>query len=216
MKKGEFISIIGHSGCGKSTLLNLLAGLYLPTSPWTVKIVGIRELLAFQFHVDMVRPNQYCASVTAQPSLAELLPMCLPLQPTPISYNTAPNATATSIALTARDINFRIMQANFDNGIATVVMGGGLPHVQVLRLNGKCYLANGFHRVAGLHMRGVDRVPCLFRDVANAAELGINPGTFSLPLLESENPPTCSHFCEERGLSMFYLTNERTLHAQPD
>jgi nitrate/nitrite transport system ATP-binding protein len=27
IKKGEFISIIGHSGCGKSTLLNLVAGL---------------------------------------------------------------------------------------------------------------------------------------------------------------------------------------------
>ncbi|NTH41321.1 ABC transporter ATP-binding protein [Agrobacterium rhizogenes] len=27
IKKGEFVSIIGHSGCGKSTLLNLIAGL---------------------------------------------------------------------------------------------------------------------------------------------------------------------------------------------
>ena len=28
IKKGEFVSIIGHSGCGKSTLLKILAGLY--------------------------------------------------------------------------------------------------------------------------------------------------------------------------------------------
>ena len=27
VKKGEFISIIGHSGCGKSTLLTMIAGL---------------------------------------------------------------------------------------------------------------------------------------------------------------------------------------------
>ena len=27
VKKGEFVSIIGHSGCGKSTLLNVIAGL---------------------------------------------------------------------------------------------------------------------------------------------------------------------------------------------
>ena len=26
IKKGEFISLIGHSGCGKSTLLNMIAG----------------------------------------------------------------------------------------------------------------------------------------------------------------------------------------------
>ncbi len=31
IKKGEFITLIGHSGCGKSTLLNMIAGLDLPT-----------------------------------------------------------------------------------------------------------------------------------------------------------------------------------------
>jgi bicarbonate transport system ATP-binding protein len=31
IKKGEFISFIGHSGCGKSTLLNMIAGLSLPS-----------------------------------------------------------------------------------------------------------------------------------------------------------------------------------------
>jgi nitrate/nitrite transport system ATP-binding protein len=32
VRKGEFISIIGHSGCGKSTLLNIVAGLTQATS----------------------------------------------------------------------------------------------------------------------------------------------------------------------------------------
>jgi nitrate/nitrite transport system ATP-binding protein len=31
VKKGDFVSLIGHSGCGKSTLLNLVAGLIRPT-----------------------------------------------------------------------------------------------------------------------------------------------------------------------------------------
>ncbi len=31
IRKGEFVSLIGHSGCGKSTLLNLVAGLIKPT-----------------------------------------------------------------------------------------------------------------------------------------------------------------------------------------
>jgi nitrate/nitrite transport system ATP-binding protein len=31
MRKGEFVSLIGHSGCGKSTLLNLVAGLLTQT-----------------------------------------------------------------------------------------------------------------------------------------------------------------------------------------
>jgi len=32
IRKGEFVTLIGHSGCGKSTLLNLMAGLDVPTS----------------------------------------------------------------------------------------------------------------------------------------------------------------------------------------
>ena len=32
VKKGEFVTLIGHSGCGKSTLLNLIAGLLTATS----------------------------------------------------------------------------------------------------------------------------------------------------------------------------------------
>ena len=31
IRRGEFISLIGHSGCGKSTLLNLIAGLTTPS-----------------------------------------------------------------------------------------------------------------------------------------------------------------------------------------
>ena len=31
VKKGEFITLIGHSVCGKSTLLNLIAGLTMPS-----------------------------------------------------------------------------------------------------------------------------------------------------------------------------------------
>jgi len=39
IRKGEFISLIGHSGCGKSTLLNMIAGLDLP-SGGTVLLEG--------------------------------------------------------------------------------------------------------------------------------------------------------------------------------
>lgn len=32
VKRGEFISLIGHSGCGKSTVLSMIAGLTMPSS----------------------------------------------------------------------------------------------------------------------------------------------------------------------------------------
>ena len=39
VRKGEFVSLIGHSGCGKSTLLNLVAGLLRP-SAGTILLAG--------------------------------------------------------------------------------------------------------------------------------------------------------------------------------
>ena len=42
VKRGEFVTLIGHSGCGKSTLLNLLAGLLRPTAG--VMILNNREI----------------------------------------------------------------------------------------------------------------------------------------------------------------------------
>ena len=42
IKKGEFVTLIGHSGCGKSTLLNVLAGLLHATGG--VQICANREI----------------------------------------------------------------------------------------------------------------------------------------------------------------------------
>ncbi|MBD2102687.1 nitrate ABC transporter ATP-binding protein [Leptolyngbya sp. FACHB-261] len=54
IRKGEFISLIGHSGCGKSTLLNMIAGLDLPTEGIvvldgeTVQQPGPDKMVVFQ------------------------------------------------------------------------------------------------------------------------------------------------------------------------
>ena len=42
VRRGEFVTLIGHSGCGKSTLLNLVSGLTTPTSG--VLLLDDREL----------------------------------------------------------------------------------------------------------------------------------------------------------------------------
>ncbi|MFD2166846.1 ABC transporter ATP-binding protein [Thalassotalea euphylliae] len=56
IKKGEFISLIGHSGCGKSTVLNVVAGLYQATSGGVllnnkeVNAPGPERAVVFQNH----------------------------------------------------------------------------------------------------------------------------------------------------------------------
>jgi bicarbonate transport system ATP-binding protein len=54
IKKGEFISLIGHSACGKSTLLKMIAGLDLPSEVLVtlegqrIKKPGLDRMVVFQ------------------------------------------------------------------------------------------------------------------------------------------------------------------------
>lgn len=56
IKKGEFVSLIGHSGCGKSTVLNVVAGLYQASrggvilSGKEVREPGPERAVVFQNH----------------------------------------------------------------------------------------------------------------------------------------------------------------------
>ena len=56
IRKGEFVTLIGHSGCGKSTLLNLLAGLASPSAGTVscdgevIRGPGPRRAMVFQNH----------------------------------------------------------------------------------------------------------------------------------------------------------------------
>jgi len=49
IRKGEFVTLIGHSGCGKSTLLNLVAGLQKPSEG---------NILLAERHIDGPGPDR--------------------------------------------------------------------------------------------------------------------------------------------------------------
>jgi hypothetical protein len=192
------------------------AAVYAPGSEWQVKLVSIDQLLAFQLHADLARPKSFCATLAQPVGLAQTLPMCLPLTagPVPVHLSTKPN----SALLRSRDLNLRMLSAGAQDGnFIGIRYGGAIPHVQVGRFNGRCYLTNGLHRAIGLRALGVTQMPCLFRDSENAEELGIvgaqDGSTFALPLLESGNPPTCSHFCEARAHPVSLRVVSRVIHV---
>lgn len=176
------------------------------------QLVEIDPLLAFQVTVDTARSNYHNGGSVAAPTADELLNMCLPLAQAveQLKIHQSPG----SMMVTSRNLNFRTMQAGFLNGaFLGMHVALSLPFVHVVRLNGRCYLHNGFHRAIGLRARGVTHFPCIVRDVQTALDVGIAPpGTFDLSLLDSANPPTVGHFTQNRAYSVQLKAFSRTLH----
>jgi len=175
-------------------------------------LAEIKPLLAFQLSVDSSRSDQHNGHVAKNPSLSDMLPICLPLDAAnePIQVHQA----AGSLMVTSRSLNFQAFARGFiHQNFIGLQVGVSLPLVHVVRFNDRCYLHNGFHRAVGLGKRGATHVPCVFRDVTSPEAVGIKPeGTFLLDLLESEDPPTVAHFVDDRAYDVRLKAFKRTLH----
>lgn len=177
------------------------------------KMVEIAPLLAYQFIVDGPRSDHHCKVFSGPPSMAELLDVCLPARPTeePLQSQQQPQ----SIVIKARSLNVRTQaQGMIAPGVFGIAIGVSLPWVHVVRYNGRLYLHNGFHRTYGAAIAGATHIPCVIRDVGDAAETGIrlDGTTFDIGLLESANPPTLAHFVEGRAQPVTVRATTRILH----
>ncbi len=198
---------------------------FLATLPWVAnalnstlsgavfRLVEIDPLLAFQFAIDDGRSNHHCAPLDKPPTLDQLLQICLPLNPPeePIQISQGPQ----SMLITSRSLNFKALSQGFINrAFVGMQVGVALPLMHVVRMNGRCYLHNGFHRAYGARLAGATHVPCIFRDVLDAPAVGINPpNTFDQALLESDGAPTLGHYCQGRAHDVSLRILTRTLHV---
>jgi hypothetical protein len=204
---------------GQTYVAQLVQQQWVMQSPWAQMILGaswhlveIDPLLAYQIAVDTDRSEQHGNGVQQQPpTMAEMLAMCLPMQQTLEDVKTYPSEGG--LLITARNLNFQVLAAGNFGAFAGIAIGLSLPLVHVVRLNGRCYLHNGFHRAVAARQRGATHVPCLFRDVPDEQSVGIRAGTFNLPLLESANPPTVAHFTQGRALDVQLKVVRRSLHV---
>ena len=185
------------------------AGFFMPlvAQGATFQMVEIEPLLAFQFTVDTARCKNHCGTLTKPPTLDELFNVCLPLTQSNDAVHISGVGTrgaGTSIIIKSRSLNLGMILEGPLNPNAQDVWGiqwsWALPFVHVVRLNGRCYLHNGYHRALGVSEAGATTMPCIFRDVQDAAAVNIQPpATFDLPLLESANPPTIGHYAQGRA-----------------
>jgi hypothetical protein len=188
------------------------------------KLVEIDPLLSIQFMVDIKRATDHCSVLPDDPSVADLLPICLPTTYTQEKINMVrlPDGLGKQLSvgaflLTARSINVRIVDTGFfqaDNKVG-IQFGMSVPLVQVVRFNGRCYLHDGQHRSLGVRLKGATHIPCLFRDVQSAADIGLKTdrSTFTLPILESADAPTVGHFTQGRACEVQLKRFNRIIHV---
>jgi hypothetical protein len=182
---------------------------------WQLRLVTIEPLLAFQFHVDIDRVHSLCAALPNPAGLADVMDLCLPLNPQPplVRWVHQPQ----SVTITSPSLNIRIGNKGVfpGAGIAGAQFAFSLPCVQVVRCNGRSYLRNGFHRAFGIFQNQLTRMPCLYKEVATFAEVGAEGQgmTFGQPLLESVNPPIFAHFTQGRSSAVLLRRCSRLIHV---
>jgi hypothetical protein len=201
------------------TLLQLpwVAPMFQAPQPWQgaqFQMVEIAPLLAFQFTVNQDRSATLCQGLSHPPTSQELMEVCLPLGP-PVEHF-AVTRLPQSVIIKSQSLNLRMLaQGWFQQlNMAGIHFGASLPLVQVTRVNGQCYLDNGFHRAYGAFLAGATHVPCVFRDVPDFTASGVREdgSTFKPPLLESADPPTLNHLVQGLAYDVSLRRTTRILH----
>jgi len=190
------------------------------------KQIEIGPVLAFQFEIEIDRASGVCTGLSKPPTLAEMMPICLPttsIDPRPI---TAFHDGDDSITVTSENKNIRVLfrgpreqsggllyDPNQSVLIAGIGVGEGSPLVQIIRFQDRCYFRNGYHRAYTLAREGMTHIPCVFLEATDFSQV-IDPkqqgGTFSRGLLQSANPPTFAHFLD-RAYRVSLRQRQRTI-----
>jgi hypothetical protein len=188
-----------------------------------IALVEIDPLLAYQFAVDKSRSAHHCGNLTPNPPVAELLPLCLPTAPANEEMRVQVIDRAIFISSKCANVNVAfggwfqnapLLNPPIPHPVGGVVIGTSLPFSHVTRFAGRCYLHNGFHRALGIRAAGGTHMPCIIRDVPDAAAAGIRPDgtTFNQTLLADPNPPTVGHFTNGRAWDVQLRLHRRVVH----
>ncbi len=168
----------------------------------TIQLVEIAPLLAFQVHIELERAESLYQPTNEVPGIVDMLAACLPLVPQSIPFEFSHPQSPNTVMMRTPSLNLRA----FNSGLFTLPNGenyfgvkidGANPFVQVVRFEGRAYLINGFHRAYSLGKAGAKYFPCIFQEVHSLSGI-VNLG-FPLELLQSDNPPSLSHYIYERA-----------------
>jgi hypothetical protein len=171
--------------------------------------VEIEPLIAFQLDVDFDRVTSACENLSPNPSIDDLLKRCLPLDNEKFNLFPSPAPDGNGVIIASDNPNMRPLDAEMlsvgQDGLSSVKIkiGARPPFVQVVKIYGRCFLKNGYHRAYGLRKLNVDKMPCLLLAASDMSQVGLVPGaTIPENVLNRENGPTVGHYTEGRALSV--------------
>ena len=174
---------------------------------WTLGVVDIRRLLAFQRRLVFRHTPHFCP-IPRQGDWPGLISLAMGSRRNTEHYFVS-NRTATpglDIGLHSDnpDLQFRVNQQNGRNGCSPLVLYGGSPFFEVAGLRGRWFLRDGYHRAYRLLEAGVHRIPAVVIHARTIEELGaIEPWFFDEAQLFSDRPPRVMDFLDD-GLVLQY------------
>jgi hypothetical protein len=171
------------------------------------RMVEIAPLLAFQVEVDLARTNRVCQGLKENPSIQDMLKVCLPCEPEGLELRSRVTPDGEGIILETDNTNVVPREGKYFGidpldglHLGGFKFGTRAPWVQVVRLGDYYYLKNGYHRAVGVAQRKATHMPCIFLTATRFEQVGAAPGkTIPAIRLNSSNPPTCGHFTQGRA-----------------
>ncbi|WP_263382088.1 hypothetical protein [Granulicella arctica] len=183
----RFIPLLDHHS-SRLDLREEMAGL-----DWTLGVVDIRSLLAFQRRIffsskrvlDAV-PKHDDESALVQFSFAD---------PRPVTYDLKREKDNTRYLLQTDDPNVHFRPSS--NKLSPLVVHGGSPFFEVAQYRERWFLRDGYHRAFALMQAGVYILPAVIVRARTLEELGATqPWFFPEAILLSQSPPLVADFLD--------------------
>jgi hypothetical protein len=168
---------------------------------WSLGIVDLRQLLAFQRRVSF-HPGAPSFAAPAAADWPALLQFCF-APPRPVCYHMVHDAAGGTIRLQSSNPNLHLRVQQKPE--ALVAAHAGSPFFEVAHYAGRWFLRDGYHRAYTLLRAGVVQAPAVIVRARTLEELGaVRPWFFPEAILLSGQPPMVSDFLNPR-LTLEYL-----------